>query len=190
MKAILLAVLCALVSNVQAQDIKRDTIDKYLINKQLIERFNGSQLEGKTISKYMIAYKNTGNVVERIHVILTESNNMASNSTSGQMKYNGLIIVDGKERSNEDISSLKANEIASVEIYKAGSKVANSYGEKGSKGVMVIITKVNNTSGNVYFIDGKRVEKSAVDKLSPKRVASMSINKKEGVSVIEITTKK
>ena len=47
------------------------------------------------------------------------------------MKYEGLIIVDGKETAFNDISNLKADEIASMEIYKADSKVAKSYGEKG-----------------------------------------------------------
>ncbi len=190
MKAILLTVFFTLVLNVQAQEIKKDTIDRYIINQQVINGFNGTQLEGKTISKYMIAYKSIGNVVERKHIIFTENNNMPLNGTPNQMKYNGLIIVDGKEMSNKDISSLKADEIANMAVYKAGSKVADSYGEKGNKGVLIITTKSNNTSGNVYFIDGKRAEKADVDKLSPNKIASMSINKDEGTSVIEITTKK
>ena len=68
MKAILLSLLCTLALNVQSMEIKKDTIDKYVIDKQVIERFNGRQLEGKTISKYIIAYKNAGNVVEKNHI--------------------------------------------------------------------------------------------------------------------------
>ena len=56
MKTILLSLFCLLALNVKGQEIKKDTIDRYLIDKQVIERFDGSQLEGKTISKYMIAY--------------------------------------------------------------------------------------------------------------------------------------
>ena len=64
MKALLLSVFCALVMNVQAMEIKKDTIDQYIIDKKVIERFDGTQLEGKTILKYIIAYKDAGNTVQ------------------------------------------------------------------------------------------------------------------------------
>jgi len=190
MKTILLSVLCTLALNVQSMEIKKDTIDKYVIDKQVIERFNGTQLEGKTISKYIIAYKNVGNMVEKNHIIMTEGKGASLNGEVNQMKYEGLIIIDGKEATTNELSHLKAEEIAKMENYKAGSKVAESYGKKGKKGIMMITTKANMTSGNIYLIDGKRVEKSEVDKLSPDKIASIKIDKKEGNSVFEITTKK
>lgn len=191
MKTILLSLFCVLALNVKGQEIKKDTIDRYLIDKQVIERFDGSQLEGKTISKYMIAYKHIGNIVEKNHIIITEKEGIPMNGKPVKiMKYEGLIIVDGKETAFNDISNLKADEIASMEIYKADSKVAKSYGEKGKNGVMMITTKTNKTLGNIYFIDGERVKKEDVDKLSPNKIASMNVSKKEGVSVVDIVTKK
>lgn len=191
MKTILLSLFCVLALNVKGQEIKKDTIDIYLIDKQVIERFDGSQLEGKTISKYMIAYKHIGNIVEKNHIIITEKEGIPMNGKPVKiMKYEGLIIVDGKETAFNDISNLKADEIASMEIYKADSKVAKSYGEKGKNGVMMITTKTNKTLGNIYFIDGERVKKEDVDKLSPNKIASMNVSKKEGVSVVDIVTKK
>ena len=191
MKAILLSLLCTLALNVQSMEIKKDTIDKYVIDKQVIERFNGRQLEGKTISKYIIAYKNAGNVVEKNHIIITTNKDFSLNGkTVNQMKYEGLIIIDGKEATNNDLSHLKADEIAKMENYKAGSKVADSYGDKAKKGVLWITTKNNKTSETIYFIDGRRVRKDEVDKLSPNKIANISINKEEGNSVIEVITKK
>lgn len=191
MKTILLSLFCVLALNVKGQEIKKDTIDRYLIDKQVIERFDGSQLEGKTISKYMIAYKHIGNIVEKNHIIITEKEGIPMNGKPVKiMKYEGLIIVDGKETAFNDISNLKADEIASMEIYKADSKVAKSYGEKGKNGVMMITTKTNKILGNIYFIDGERVKKEDVDKLSPNKIASMNVSKKEGVSVVDIVTKK
>ena len=73
MGTILLSAFCALALNVQSTEIKKDTIDKYVIDKQVVERFDGTQLEGKTISKYIIAYKYAGHVVEKTHVIFTEA---------------------------------------------------------------------------------------------------------------------
>ena len=139
----------------------------------------------------MIAYKHIGNIVEKNHIIITEKEGIPMNGKPVKiMKYEGLIIVDGKETAFNDISNLKTDEIASMEIYKADSKVAKSYGEKGKNGVMMITTKTNKTLGNIYFIDGERVKKEDVDKLSPNKIASMNVSKKEGVSVIDIVTKK
>lgn len=190
MKTFLLSALCALALNVQSMEVKKDTIDKYMIDKQIIERFDGTQLEGKTISKYIIAYRNVGDMVEKNHIIITEDKGFSLNGKVKQIKYEGLIIIDGKEATTNQLSQLKADEIVKMKNYKAGSKVAESYGEKGKKGVIWITTKTNKTSENIYFIDGRRVGKEEVDKLSPNRIASMKIDKKEGNSVFEIETKK
>ena len=91
MRTLLLLAFCTLALNVQSVEIKKDTIDKYVIDKQTIERFNGTQLEGKTISKYIIAYKDAGNVVEKMHFILTGNESVSfSNTPIKQSKYEGL----------------------------------------------------------------------------------------------------
>lgn len=197
MGTILLSAFCALALNMQSVEIKKDTIDKYVIDKQVIERFNGRQLEGKTISKYIIAYKDAGNVVEKTHIIYTGSTNSPVGNTIvnldkpvNGMKYKGLVIVDGKEMDTNEFSKMNAEEIVTMQVYKAGSKVAESYGEKGRNGVLRVVTKANKAPVNVYFLDGRRVEKSEIDKLSPNKIASMTVNKEEGNSVIDIVTKK
>ena len=197
MGTILLSAFCALALNVQSVEIKKDTIDKYVIDKQVIERFNGSQLEGKTISKYIIAYKDEGNVVEKTHIIYTDSTNSPVGNmivnldkpVNGQ-KLETLIVVDGKEMSSSDFRKMNAEEIASMQVYKADSKMAKSYGEKGSDGVLWITTKANKASENIFFIDGRRAEKSEIDKLSPDKIANISVNKEKGISVIKVVTKK
>ena len=216
MGTILLSAFCALALNVQPAEVKKDTIDKYVIDKQVIGRFDGTQLEGKTISKYIIAYKDAGNVVEKTHVIYTEATGSSVGTLSTPVKiqlkrtedasvgsmiinldkpvngleYKALVVVDGKEMSTFDFSKMNAEEIASMQVYNAGSKVAKSYGEKGKNGVLWITTKANKASGNIYFIDGRRAEKSEMDKLSPDNIESVSVNKKDGNSVIEVRTKK
>ena len=47
MRTILLTALCAITIGTQAK-VANDTIDKYIIDKQPVEHFDGSQLEGKT----------------------------------------------------------------------------------------------------------------------------------------------
>ncbi len=191
MKAILLSLFCVLASNIQGQVSKKDTIDKYVIDKQIIERFDGTQLEGKTVSKYIIAYKDAGKTVEKNHIIFTDKQETSLNGKPVKiMKYEGLIIVDGKEIPLNDLSKMKTDEITNMEVYKSGSKVAQSYGEKGKNGVLMITTKTNKHSENIYIIDGKRVDKKVVSELPRSKIASMNISKKEGMSVVDIVTKK
>ncbi|MBE6275487.1 MAG: hypothetical protein E7096_03975 [Bacteroides sp.] len=197
MGTLFLSAFCALVLNLQSAEIKKDTIHKYVIDKQVVENFNGTQLEGKTISKYIIAYKNVGNVVEKNHVIFTGNKTLSINGldTKGILNgsiYEGLIVVDGKEIDRKGLNEVvKTGDMVSVDIHKPGSKVADSYGEKGKKGVLMIVTKAGKASnGTIYFIDGRRVEKAEVDKLLPGKIASIRVNKKDGSSVVDITVKK
>lgn len=205
MGVFLLSALCAMFFNTHNEEIRKDTIDRYVIDKQIVENFDGTQLEGKTISKYIIAYKDAGNVVERKHVIFTHKNsltigNVAINSTtngnyldgnslvSGDV-FSGIFIVDGKETSVHELVNV-ANDIEHINVFKPGSDVAKSYGEKGNNGVIVVTTKTNKNGGHICFIDGRRVEKSEVDKLSSDKIESMTVKKEEGTSVIYIVTKK
>lgn len=205
MGVFLLSALCAMFFNTHNEEIRKDTIDRYVIDKQIVENFDGTQLEGKTISKYIIAYKDAGNVVERKHVIFTHKNsltigNVAINSTtkgnyldgnslvSGDV-FSGIFIVDGKETSVHELVNV-ANDIEHINVFKPGSDVAKSYGEKGNNGVIVVTTKTNKNGGHICFVDGRRVEKSEVDKLSSDKIESMTVKKEEGTSVIYIVTKK
>lgn len=205
MGVFLLSALCAMFFNTHNEEIRKDTIDRYVIDKQIVENFDGTQLEGKTISKYIIAYKDAGNVVERKHVIFTHKNsvtigNVAINSTTngnyldgnslvrGDV-FSGIFIVDGKETSVHELVNV-ANDIEHINVFKPGSDVAKSYGEKGNNGVIVVTTKTNKNGGHICFVDGRRVEKSEVDKLSSDKIESMTVKKEKGTSVIYIVTKK
>lgn len=205
MGVFLLSALCAMFFNTHNEEIRKDTIDRYVIDKQIVENFDGTQLEGKTISKYIIAYKDAGSVVERKHVIFTHKNsvtigNVAINSTtngnyldgnslvSGDV-FSGIFIVDGKETSVHELVNV-ANDIEHINVFKPGSDVAKSYGEKGNNGVIVVTTRTNKNGGHICFVDGRRVEKSEVDKLSSDKIESMTVKKEEGTSVIYIVTKK
>lgn len=205
MGVFLLSALCAMFFNTHNEEIRKDTIDRYVIDKQIVENFDGTQLEGKTISKYIIAYKDAGSVVERKHVIFTHKNsltigNVAINSTTSRNYldgnslvrgdvFSGIFIVDGKETSVHELVNV-ANDIEHINVFKPGSDVAKSYGEKGNNGVIVVTTRTNKNGGHICFVDGRRVEKSEVDKLSSDKIESMTVKKEEGTSVIYIVTKK
>ena len=199
MRTILLTALCAVAIGTQAK-VANDTIDKYIIDKQPVEHFDGSQLEGKCISKYMIAYKQDKGVVERHHVIYTDAKIVrltGNDDKSVSVVTEPLLIVDGKEISPEDFAKLNSQAIDHIDVLKAGSKAAEeTFGEKGKNGVIIVTTKATKsnatTDGEVDFlvykaliiVDGKETSPEDFAKLKPEssaeyaeRFASMEIFK-------------
>ena len=186
MRTILLTALCAVAIGTQAK-VANDTIDKYIIDKQPIEHFDGSQLEGKRISKYMIAYKQGKGVVEKHHVIYTDAKIVrltGNDDKSVSVVTEPLLIVDGKEISPEDFAKINSETIDHIDVLKAGSKAAEeTYGEKGKNGVIIVTTKAAKSSattdGEVDFlvykaliiVDGKETSPEDFAKLKPKSSA-------------------
>ena len=186
MRTILLTALCAVAIGTQAK-VANDTIDKYIIDKQPIEHFDGSQLEGKRISKYMIAYKQGKGVVEKHHVIYTDAKIVrltGNDDKSVSVVTEPLLIVDGKETSPEDFAKINSETIDHIDVLKAGSKAAEeTYGEKGKNGVIIVTTKAAKSSattdGEVDFlvykaliiVDGKETSPEDFAKLKPKSSA-------------------
>ncbi len=196
MRTILLTALCAVAIGTQAK-VANDTIDKYIIDKQPIERFDGSQLEGKRISKYMIAYKQGKGVVEKHHVIYTGDE--AGKTFTIEGDANGpivvskmlgpLIIVDGKESSNEEMALIKSEDVASVYVFEPGSEVAKSYGEKGSKGVIKVTTKSATTASThepLIIVDKKEVTKEEYEKIKPQEIDHIDVLKPESKAAKEL----
>ena len=209
MRTILLTALCAVAIGTQAK-VANDTIDKYIIDKQPIEHFDGSQLEGKRISKYMIAYKQGKGVVEKHHVIYTGDE--AGKTFTIEGNANGpivvskmlgpLIIVDGKESSNEEMALIKSENVASVYVFEPGSEVAKSYGEKGSKGVIMVTTKATSVTKVVeplIIVDGKETSQEDFAKINSAEIANITVLKPDPAvkiwgnkgcnGVIQVTTK-
>ncbi len=190
MRTLLALMLCASFTNVFSLELPKDTIDKYIIDDVAIENFDGTQLENKTISKYIIAYKDFGNVVEKNHVIITGQQMKVQSDIqeSTQMKdYKGLIIVNGKEIKNCDISKINKKDVISLFMIEPGSKAAETYGEKGKYGVMIINTTTasNNKIAKSFYIDGKKVDESEMNKLMPDNIASISVLKQENAIYVE-----
>ena len=209
MRTILLTALCAVAIGTQAK-VANDTIDKYIIDKQPIEHFDGSQLEGKRISKYMIAYKQGKGVVEKHHVIYTGDE--AGKTFTIEGNANGpivvskmlgpLIVVDGKESSNEEMALIKSEDVASVYVFEPGSEVAKSYGEKGSKGVIMVTTKATSVTKVVeplIIVDGKETSQEDFAKINSAEIANITVLKPDPAvkiwgnkgcnGVIQVTTK-
>ena len=187
MRTILLTALCAVAIGTQAK-VANDTIDKYIIDKQPVEHFDGSQLEGKRISKYMIAYKQGKGVVERHHVIYTGDEAGKAFTIEGDAdgpivvsKMLGpLIIVDGKEMTHEGLSMIKSEDIAHVEVIKDTDLAVKQWGSKGVNGVIIVTTKNANETKAVeplVIVDGGEVSQKEFEKINPKDIDHIEVIK-------------
>ena len=187
MKSILIAALCAVTLTAQAEEAKRDTIHKYTIDKQPVEHFDGSQLEGKHIAKYIIAYKEGKGVVEKHHVIYTGVEDVkvikiAKDSNAPVVSNKGqLIVVDGKEVTEEEMLKIKSEDVAGVNILAPGSKAAEAYGEKGHSGVILIETKtaknLSVATNPLVVVDGKEASYEELGKIVPEKIDNVTVLK-------------
>ena len=195
MKSILLAALCAVSFSTQAEVVKRDTIHKYTIDKQAVEHFDGSQLEGKHIAKYIIAYKENGNVVEKHHVIYTGNEDAKivmitkdNDNLSGVEEP--LIIVDKKEMSKDDFAKLPPEEITHIYVLQPESQAAiEVYGEKGKNGVIEVTTKNATTASThdpLIIVDNKEVTKEEYEKIAPEMIDHIDVLKPESQAAKEL----
>lgn len=180
MRILLLTALCAVAISSQAVEEKRDTVDKYIIDKKAVAHFDGSQLEGKRVQKYMIAYKENGNVVEKNHLIYTDG--QASIVLAGAVKDNGiiventveaLIVVDGTEVSPESFSKMNAEDIKSMTVLKEKSAVM-LYGDKGRKGVILVETKAGSVKAKpLILVDGHECTPDEIDTIKQEDILNV-----------------
>ena len=196
MRTILLTALCAITIGTQAK-VANDTIDKYIIDKQPVEHFDGSQLEGKCISKYMIAYKQGKGVVERHHVIYTGDEAEKTLRVIGNgngpivsIAKEPLIFVNGTETSPADFAKIKPEDIAHIEVIKDTDLAAKQWGSKGLNGVIIVTTKAirsGNADGKgvtvskfvepLIIVDGEEVTQKELEKINPSDIDHIDVIK-------------
>ncbi|MCR5710040.1 MAG: hypothetical protein K6G79_06115 [Bacteroidales bacterium] len=106
-----------------------DTLNRYVIDNQPIENFDGRQLVGEKIVTYHILTDEKDGQVIRTHQITT------------QKGLEPLYIIDGKAVSAADFQGLATKAIERIDVYKGNAAQAyEKYGNTG-KGVIVISLK-------------------------------------------------
>lgn len=166
MLTFILSAVCALSLNAAPAD----TLDKYIINGEQVAKFDGSQLVGKTVSDYKVTVpkSNVADAAVRIHVIRTDGRKIKALKSSGvvesfrvedkdtESNINGknysnaevtvlssttVYFVDGKKCDKDALTKIKPESIASMNVYKPGSKGALKLSGKKDVAVIVVVTK-------------------------------------------------
>lgn len=168
--------LCAISFAAAPVDAPKDTVDMFVVNGETISGFDGSVLVGETVRSYTVAFRETGDKVEKLHLIVTEN---------APAKKSPVIVVDGSQVTESEFTALKAEDVLSVNVYKSavtynGSEVEN--------GIILVKTK-DGSSEPLIYIDGKKASQKDLKALKG-RIASTNFLVKDGETVIEYTTAK
>ena len=125
-----------------------DTLVQYFINGQRVEKFDGSQLVGKTIEAYTIdefisPYTNSP---VRVHSIVTEGANLPKPSyqirvSPSYQQIDPVFVIDGKQVTKKDFEALDPMRVESITVVKNGTVEEVKKYEGWENGVILIETK-------------------------------------------------
>ena len=124
-----------------------DTVIQYFVNGQRVEKFDGSQLVGKTIEAYtiddIISPYTHGPV--RVHSIVTEDAGLPKPSNQIRIRTtqqaDPVFVVDGKQIPKKEFEALNPAKIKSMTVIKNGTLEEVKKYEGWENGVILIITK-------------------------------------------------
>ena len=205
MKRFIITIFCAALFMASSSAQTSKTTEKYIIDGREITNFDGSQLKDKVILDYKIepgtecfvhrittadGVKKSNKVVDITRIEIPNQADEGANKGKYKIvikKDKLLYIVDGVEKKN-GLESIDPTNIASVTVFKPGSKEALSYGEAGKNGVVIIKTRKEDHI--VYIINGKNATKIEVDKLAPNLIKNVIVMKKGSKAAVKIGGKK
>ncbi len=205
MKRFIITIFCAALFMVSSSAQTSKTTEKYIIDGREITNFDGSQLKDKVILDYKIepgtecfvhrittadGVKKSNKVVDITRIEIPNQADEGANKGKYKIvikKDKLLYIVDGVEKKN-GLESIDPTNIASVTVFKPGSKEALSYGEAGKNGVVIIKTRKEDHI--VYIINGKNATKIEVDKLAPNLIKNVIVMKKGSKAAVKLAGEK
>ena len=205
MKRFIITIFCAALFMASSSAQTSKTTEKYIIDGREITNFDGSQLKDKVILDYKIepgtecfvhrittadSLKNLKVRLDGWKIDIPKIFDEGANKGKYKLvikKDKLLYIVDGVEKKN-GLEGIDLTNIASVTVFKPGSKEALSYGEAGKNGVVIIKTRKEDHI--VYTINGKKATKIEVDRLTPNLIKNVIVMKKGSKAAVKLAGKK
>ena len=205
MKRFIITIFCAAFFMASSSAQTSKTTEKYIIDGKEITNFDGSQLKDKVILDYKIepgtecfvhrittadSLKNLKVKLDGWKIDIPKIFDEGENKGKCKIvikKDKLLYIVDGVEKKN-GLEGIDLTNIASMTVFKPGSKEALSYGEAGKNGVVIIKTRKEDHI--VYIINGKNATKIEVDKLAPNLIKNVIVMKRGSKAAVKLAGKK
>lgn len=151
----IIAVLCALAlgtTTLSAQDHK--TSDVYIINGEKVENFDGSQLEGCTISSYKIMNAANASESNTVHFIETTGKTVKSISTQ--------VFVNGKPTTEEDLNSIKSVDVKEIDIKGQGNEKT---------------VEIWDGDETVFVLNEKKITAEEFNNIKPNKIKKVTVKK-------------
>ena len=129
--------ICALNMSAVAPVVSAaDTVDIYVIDKEKIEKFDGSQLKDKTILSYTITLSEG----IRTHNITTLQGSKKPAVSYPKRKV--IYVVNGKEVTEKELIAVKPDNIKEMKVIKnPDSPEARKYNSGSGASVIIVTTK-------------------------------------------------
>lgn len=137
MRTTLFTTICAILLGAATLSAQQKT-DKYVINgEEILEAFDGSQLEGLKIESYKIETSTEGGTTIRTHVITT-----SDAATSGPKYAEPVYVVNGEVVTKKAFGEVNTFDVESIVVVKANAdnEIIKRYSAEG-KGVIIITLK-------------------------------------------------
>ena len=154
--------------------------------KANIIRFSGIKVSSYSDEKF--SDQEIIKKAENIHATGSPQENEQIANSIGYQQKDPLILIDGKEATQEEMKNLEPSLIKSVNILK-GENATEKYGEKGKNGVIEITLKTeeeikaekekkdNSPKPDLILLDGKEIDKEDFSNLDHKIIKSMEVFK-------------
>jgi hypothetical protein len=165
----------------------------YLFNDKEISIKDAKNIKGEQISEIIEILSNSPLISNYNYGEKGKNGVIKINTGTGKpnSERNKLYIINGKEYLQSEIPKGTTVEVDGAISELGKEEGIKKYGQKAKDGVLVFEGKstFKNEDKTIIYVDDKKVSKKEMDKLDPKEIASMDVNKSNKKNEIRIYTK-
>lgn len=199
--------LSELVKGVQDGLYDEEQLEKAITAFRIKDEDDSSRLEVSFDGQVMVLDENGGNTLTLTTISKPDSGVSLTTSSSSMSVVRGdgeddvRIYVDGKEVSGQEFEAMSPDQFASIVVNKGDGTKYLSVTTVGKPDSEVSMTASSSSVSVAYgdgedddvrvFVDGKEVDKAALEKMSPEEISAVTVAKlEEGGKAIYVVTKR
>ena len=199
--------LSELVKGVQDGLYDEEQLEKAITAFRIKDEDDSSRLEVSFDGQVMVLDENGGNTLTLTTISKPDSGVSLTTSSSSMSVVRGdgeddvRIYVDGKEVSGQEFEAMSPDQFASIVVNKGDGTKYLSVTTVGKPDSEVSMTASSSSVSVAYgdgedddvrvFVDGKEVDKAALEKMSPEEISAVTVAKlEEGGKAIYVVTRR
>ena len=199
--------LSELVKGVQDGLYDEEQLEKAITAFRIKDEDDSSRLEVSFDGQVMVLDENGGNTLTLTTISKPDSGVSLTTSSSSMSVVRGdgeddvRIYVDGKEVSGQEFEAMSPDQFASIVVNEGDGTKYLSVTTVGKPDSEVSMTASSSSVSVAYgdgedddvrvFVDGKEVDKAALEKMSPEEISAVTVAKlEEGGKAIYVVTRR